>query len=78
MLIIYGLGLTFLETDDNNKPKKLVVTEFGMNLVVNSKSLYADNELFKQDISTLPCVFGIGDPIGSDINMLEQEGWTIL
>lgn len=66
------------ETDDNNKPKKLVVTEFGMNLVVNSKSLYADNELFKQDISTLPCVFGIGDPIGSDINMLEQEGWTIL
>lgn len=65
------------ETDDNNKPKKLVMSDFGMNLVVDSKSLYADNELFKQDIFTLPCVFGMGDQLGSDINTLEQQGWFI-
>lgn len=63
------------ETDDNNKPKKLVVTDFGMNLMVNPKSLYGDNELFKNDIFTLPCVFGFGDQLESDINTLEQEGW---
>jgi hypothetical protein len=65
------------ETDDNNKPKKLVMSDLGMNLVVDSKSLYADNEIFKQDIFTLPCVFGIGDQLGSDINTLEQQGWFI-
>lgn len=64
------------ETDDNNKPKKLVVTDFGMNLMVNPKSLYGDNELFKNDIFTLPCVFGFGDQLDSDINTLEQEGWV--
>lgn len=66
------------ETDDNNKPKKLVISDFGMNLTVNPKSLYGDNEIFKNDIFTLPCVFGMGDQVDSDINTLEQEGWYIL
>ena len=66
------------ETDDNGKPKQLVVTDFGMNIMVNPQSLYGDNELFKNDIFTLPCVFGFGDQVEGDISILEQEGWTLL
>ena len=75
---IVSLYFEIAETDDNNKPKKLVVSDFGMNLLVDPKSLYGSNEIFKDDIFTLPCVFGIGGQIDSDINMYEQDGWTIL
>ena len=74
---ICQLYFEIAETDDNNKPKKLVVSDMGYNLTINTKSMYADNEIFNNDIFTLPCVFGIGGQVDSDINTLEQDGWMI-
>lgn len=74
---ICQLYFEIAETDDNNKPKKIIASDLGYNLIINSKSIYTDNEIFNNDIFTLPCVFGIGGQIDSDINTLEQDGWMI-
>ena len=63
------------ETDDNNRPKRIVSSDLNMNLTINPKSLYMNDELFTNDITTLPCVMGMRDEYNSEISELEQSGW---
>lgn len=64
------------EVDDNNKPKVISPIELNMNLVINPESLYMDNYLFNNDVSTLPCVFGGVEQFNDEIEELKLQGWT--
>lgn len=65
-----------IETDDNKKPKVIAPFELNMNLVINPQSLYMDDYLFNNQMSTLPCVFGGPDQSMGEIEELKQQGWT--
>lgn len=65
------------ELDDNGKPKSIVSAELNMNLIVNPKSIYMDDQLFANEITTLPCVFGIGNEALTEIQELRMQGWDI-
>ncbi|NBP16362.1 hypothetical protein EBU95_18585, partial [bacterium] len=67
-----------VETDDNGKPKSILPTDLNMNLMINPRSIYMDDALFANEVTTLPCVFGIGSQVNSDIEELRQQGWNIV
>lgn len=66
------------ETDENNKPKSIASTELNMGLTINPESIYMDDALFRNEITTLPCVFGGDNQQSEDVEELKQLGWTKL
>lgn len=63
------------EVDDNNRPKTIASSDLNMNLTVDPKSIYMNDELFTNDVTTLPCVMGMRDQYQTEMSELEQFGW---
>jgi hypothetical protein len=68
-----------LELDDHGKPCAIEPMDFGISMFEDATSIYNDFEVVGiNNVNMTPIVFGMGqsDQV-SEIEWLEQEGWTI-